>query len=66
MRRFGLILASALTVIVTCAALGYCGWFSARAAHSSASRPTDPYNNTAMARWRHNQPSHWRAFLLQP
>jgi hypothetical protein len=57
MKQSGLIVTSALSVALTCAALGYCGWFSARGAHSSMTRATDPSSNPALARWRHGQPS---------
>jgi len=63
--------ATLLTFLLTGIVLSRSGWFQARSAttHHSDSRnhlqAPDPLESEAAWRWRHCQPAHWRACVLQ-
>jgi hypothetical protein len=74
MRRHGLLVTTASTVLVTGLILPQLGWFIARPLRGSPPRSADTYAHTksreallseAAFRWRQCQPSHWRAWVLQ-
>lgn len=67
MNRFGLILAAFSSLVLTGTVLPRTGWMSFRAsanAETQAHTP-DPMASEAVWRWRHCEPNHWRACLLQ-
>ena len=72
MKRWRLVLVSALTVLLTVTILPHTGWLSARSSHpvtrserARASESDDPLLSEAGWRWRSGQPTHWRACVLQ-
>jgi len=69
MQRRGLLAVTALTVLLTAVVLARAGWLSRPSARQAdahgTARSRDPWTTEAAWRWRHSQPSHWRACLLQ-
>jgi hypothetical protein len=69
MKRFVLILATAVTVLFTGVVLVGTGWLSRRDAPPrpavTADETRDALNGPASWHFRHSQPTHWRACVLQ-
>lgn len=69
MKCRGLVFATLFTVVITGFVLSKAGWLTA--SRSASHRPRghvkaqDPFATEAGERWRHCQPHHWRACLLQ-
>jgi len=71
MRRSIWVLATLLTFLLTGIVLSRAGWLQARSATThqldsrSHTQAHDPLASEAAWRWRHCQPVHWRACVLQ-
>ena len=71
MRRSVWMVATLLTFLLTGIVLSRCGWLQARSATTprwdsrDKMQAHDPLASEAAWRWRHGQPVHWRACVLQ-
>ena len=66
MKPSGLVLATVFTLLLTGIVLSQTSWRNppSPSLHDHA-RARDPFAGEAAWRWRHCQPTHWRACLLQ-
>jgi len=73
MKRRGLFIITLLTILLTAFVLLQAGWFANRSARADLPRRAELHSHKMQEvlageigwRYRHAQPSHWRACLLQ-
>ena len=72
MKRWGWVLTTLFTLILTGFVLSRAGWFTGHHPGRFASRRSelharvhDPLTSDAALRWRRGQPAHWRMLILQ-
>ena len=68
MKRPVWMIGTSLTLLLTAIVLARSGWFQARSATTRRHehlQSSDPLASEAAWRWRHCQPAHWRACILQ-